>query len=206
MTLTLEYIKKLIGWCPNAKTAETGSLISLSNFEAYDRSGGEKGRSQNVRSRLSRLFSRLDVRILLPIIFLTPFYINFLFQKRINAEAFFLGLSLFLLIYFLCWKKQMRQYDALAKKPIVGSPSKKLFFWIFLTLILFLIFTMFFWSYIPFFNARSLYSFTAGAWVLMWGNYLQLIYWERKNHMKIYTINENGFQKTYAVWKNEEEL
>ena len=196
-----------MGWCPNAKITETGSRISPANFEAYDRSGGEKAKSPKVRSLFSKLFSRLDVRILLPTLFLTPFYINFLFQKGINAEAFLLGLSLSLLIYLICWKKQMRQYDALAKEPIVGFSSKKLFFWIFLTLILFLILPLVFWSYIPsFLNERSLYSFTAGAWILMWGSYLQLIYWERKNHMKIYTINENGFQKTYAIWKNEEEL
>jgi uncharacterized BrkB/YihY/UPF0761 family membrane protein len=205
--MTLEHIKKLMGWCPNAKASETGSWISPANFEAYDRSGGEKAKSPKVRSLFSKLFSRLDVRILLPTLFLTPFYINFLFKKGINAEAFLLGLSLSLLIYLICWKMQMRQYDALAKEPIVGSSSKKLFFWIFLTLILFLILPLVFWSYIPYFlNERSLYSFTAGAWILMWGSYLQLIYWERKNHMKIYIKSERGFQKVCAFREKKGEL
>lgn len=204
MSIKVESIKKLMGWCPNAKTTETRSQASIANFEIHDRSGGEKARSPKVLSRFSRIFSRLDSRILLPTLFFTPFYVNFLFQKGINAEAFFLGLSLSLLIYLLCWKKQMRQYDALAKEPIVGSSSKKIFFRVFLTMILFFILPLVFWSYIPsFINFRSLLSFTAGAWILMWGSYLQLIYWERKNHMRICTRIENGFQKTYAIGEKE---
>lgn len=43
VSLKVENIKKLMGWCPNAKTAGTGPQLSPDNFEANDRSGGEKG-------------------------------------------------------------------------------------------------------------------------------------------------------------------
>lgn len=202
-----EYIKKLMSWCPNVKTLETGSRISPTNFELYGQSGGEKARNPGTSSRFSGLFSRFDIRILLPTLFLTPIYINLLFQKGINKEAFFLGFSFSLLIYLLGWKKQIHYYDSLAKKPVVGSSSKKLLLWIFLVLILFLVLPMVFLSQIPsFLNARSLYSLVAGAGTLMWGSYLQLIYWERKNHMKIYIKNEKGLQKMYAIGEKEEEL
>ncbi|AKB34513.1 hypothetical protein MSSAC_4323 [Methanosarcina siciliae C2J] len=203
-TVAFEQIKKLMGWCPYAKASGIRPQISLANFEEYDQSRGEKARSPGIWGRFSSLLSRLDVRILLPTLFLTSVYLNLLFRKGINAESFFLGFSLSLLIYLLCWKKQMRHYDALAKKSIVGSSFKKTFFWVFLALIsaliLVLILPMFFLSYIPsFLNARSLYSFMAGAWIFMWGSYLQLIYWERKNHMKIYIKSEKGFQKVCAL-------
>lgn len=202
-----DQIKKLMGWCPNAKAHKAESRISPANFEAYDRSGGEKAGNPGIRSRFSSLFSRLDVRILLPTLFLTPLYTSLLFRKGINAEALFLGFSLSLLIYLLGWKKQMQQYDTLAKKPVVGSSFKKTFFWVFLTLIIFLILPMVFLAYIPsFLNARSLYSFIAGVWILMWGSYLQLIYWERKNHMKIYVKCEKGFQKVCALREKKGEL
>ncbi|WP_292376698.1 MULTISPECIES: DUF1673 domain-containing protein [unclassified Methanosarcina] len=205
--MTLEHIKRLMGWCPNAKTLENGFQISPANFEAYNQSGGEKARNTGISSHISRFFSRFDVRILLPTLFLTPIYINLLFQRGINAEAFFLGFSLSLLIYMLGWKKQMHYYDSLAKTPIFGSSSKKILLWVFLTLILFLILPMVFLSQIPsFLNARSLYSLVAGAGTLMWGSYLQLIYWERKNHMKIYIKSEKGFQKMYAIGKKDGEL
>ncbi|AKB83939.1 hypothetical protein MSBR3_3361 [Methanosarcina barkeri 3] len=205
--MTLEHIKKLMGWCPNVKTLETESRISSANFELYDQSGGEKARNPGISSHFSKLFSRYDIRILLPTIFLTLVYINLLFQKGINAEAFFLGFSLSLLIYLLGWKKQMSHYDSLAKKPVVGSSSRRTLLCIFLVLILFLILPMVFLSQIPYFlNARSLYSLVAGAGILMWGSCLQLIYWERKNHMKIYIKNEKGLQKMYAIGKREGEL
>ncbi|MFY1113052.1 MAG: DUF1673 family protein [Methanosarcinaceae archaeon] len=43
MNLNTEYIKKLMGWCPYAKTTGVGPRLSPDNFEANDRSGGEKG-------------------------------------------------------------------------------------------------------------------------------------------------------------------
>lgn len=205
--MTLEHIKRLMGWCPNVKTLETGSQIIPANFEANDLSGGEKARNPGTSSRFSGLFSRFDIRILLPTLFLTPIYINLLFQKGINEEAFFLGFSFSLMIYLLGWKKQIHYYDSLAKKPVVGSSSKKILLWIFSALILFLVLPMVFLSQIPsFLNARSLYSLIGGALILLWGSYLQLIYWEKKKHMKIYIENKKGFQKIYAIGKKEGEL
>ena len=192
-TMPLEYIKKLMGWCPNAKMLETGSRISSANFELYDQSGGEKARSPMALSRFSKLFSRLDARLLIPTLFLTPFYIIMLFLKGINSEFFFLGILFSLLINLLFWKKQIREYDAAAKKPTVRYVSKIVLLFVFLSIVLFLSFPpMVFLSYTP--------SST------MWGACLQLFYWEKKNHIKIYIKNENGFQKTYAIGEKEGEL
>ncbi|HII93368.1 MAG TPA: DUF1673 family protein, partial [Methanosarcina sp.] len=105
------------------------------------------------------------------------------------------------------WKKQMHHYDSLAKKPIFGSSSKKILLWVFLVLILFLILPIVFLSQLPsFLNARLLYSLVAGAGTIMWGSCLQLIYWEKKNHMKIYIKYEKGLQKMYAIGEKEGEL
>ncbi len=193
MNGTGEFIKKLMGWCPNAKTFETGPRISPANFEAYTQSGGEKASGPEALSRFSRLFSRFDVRILLPTVFFTFYLINLLSQKGINSEAFLLGLSLSLLTYLLGWKKQMNKYDALAKKPAVASSFKKTFIWVLSVIILGLILFMVLLSHLShmlhFLNAQSMYSFIAGALILMWGSYLQLICWERKK------TNENLHKK-----------
>lgn len=211
MSRESRYIKKLMGWCPNAKTLETGSRISPANFEVYAQSGGEKARNQGVLSQFSRLFSRFDVRILLPTLFFTLCFMNLLFQKGINSEAFLLGLSLSLLTYLLGWKKQMNMYDTLAKKPAVVSSFKKTFFRVLSVIILGLILPVVFLPHILShtaisLNARALYSFIAGALILMWGSYFQLIYWEKKKQMKIYIISEKGFQKMYASEEKEEKL
>ncbi|KKG29130.1 hypothetical protein DU52_01720 [Methanosarcina mazei] len=205
-----DLIKKLMGWCPYAKTFETGSRITPANFEAYDQSGGEKASEPEALSQLSRLFTRYDVRILLPTLFFTFYLIILISQKGINSEAFLLGLSLSLLTYLLGWKKQMNKYNTLAKKPAVVSSFKKTFIWVISVIILGLILFMVLLSHLShilyFLNAQSMYSFIAGAWILMWGSYLQLIYWEKENHMKIYIKSEKGFQKMYALGEKEREL
>lgn len=202
--MTLEYIKRLMGWCPNLKTLETGSRISSANF-VYDQSGGEKA-SQKVPSQ----HSRLDIYLLvLPIIF-TPVYIN-LFQKGISTEAFLLGLSFSLPIYLLGWNKQMHQYDAVKKNPVVSPSFRKTLAGVVLFLFLGFTLLMAFLPYISsheayLFNDQVLYSFTSGTLILMWGFYFQLIYWERKNHMKMYTKREKGQQKLYVLREKEREL
>ncbi|HII80940.1 MAG TPA: DUF1673 family protein [Methanosarcina sp.] len=199
-----------MGWCPNVKTLETGSRISSDNFEEYDQSGGEKAISPGILGRYSKLFSRLDVRLLLPTLFLTPFYTIMLFRKGVDSEFFFSGILFSLLLNSLCWKKLIHECNALIKKPDVRYVSKIVIFYVFLSLIWFLIFPyMVFRSYhTPYFiDSQSMYSFIAGLWILtMWGTSLQLIYWEKKNHMKIYIKHENGFHKTYAVGEKEGEL
>jgi len=146
---------------------------------------------------------------LLPIIFIY-IYIN-LFQKGVNTEAFLLGLSLSLPIYLLGWKKQMRQYDAVKRNPVVSPSFRRTFACV--ILFLFLGFTLlmallpYISSYAAYlFNDQALYSFTSGTLILMWGFYFQLIYWEKKNHMKMYMKREKGQQKLYVLGEKDEEL
>jgi hypothetical protein len=204
--MSLKYIKKFMGWCPNAKKLETEPRISSANFEECDRSGKEKSRI----SKVSGQHSRLDIHLLLLPFFFTLIYIN-LFQKGVNTEAFLLGLSLSLPIYLLGWKKQMHQYNAAKKKPVVSPSFRKTLFFVFLVLFLGLILLMAFLPYISshaahLLNNQTLYSFVSGTLILMWGFYFQLIYWERKNHMKMYMKREKGQQKLYVLGEKEGEL
>jgi len=207
VSLRVENIKKLMGWCPNAKALEPETRISSANFAANDQSGGEKTRSLN---NIPKQHSRLDNQLLLlPIIFIY-IYIN-LFQKGVNTEAFLLGLSLSLPIYLLGWKKQMRQYDAVKRNPVVSPSFRRTFACV--ILFLFLGFTLlmallpYISSYAAYlFNDQALYSFTSGTLILMWGFYFQLIYWEKKNHMKMYMKREKGQQKLYVLGEKDEEL
>lgn len=203
--MTLEFMKELMGWCPNAKTVEVGSRISPTNFEEYYQSTGDKA----TNTKPHDLFSRLDVRLLLPTLFLTPFYIVMLFLKGVNLDFLFLGILFSLLINSLFWKKQIREYDATVKKPTARYVSKIVLFFVFLSLVWFLIFPpIVFLSYTPSsINSQSMYSFISGTWILtMWGACLQLLYWEKKNHMKICIKNENGFQRTYTINEKEKVL
>lgn len=204
--VTFEQVKKLMGWCPYAKTAEAGPRTSPLNFEANDFSGEEKARSPTVPGQ----HSRLDTQLLLLPIFFTPVYIS-LFQKGINSEAFLLGLSLSLPIYLLGWKKQMYQYNAAKEKPVVSPSFRKSLFCV--ILFLFLGFTLIM-AFLPYFsshaahllNDRTLNSFVSGTLILTCGFYFQLIYWERKNHMKMFMKREKGQQMLYVLGEKGREL
>lgn len=206
MSLKVENIKKLMGWCPNAKKLETGPRISSANFETYGRSGEEKARSPEVSGK----HSRLDTQLLLLPFFFTPIYIN-LFQKGINTEAFLLGLSLSLPIYLLGWKKQMHQYNVAKEKPVISPSFRKTLACV--ILFLFLGFTLLL-AFLPYISSNVAYllkhqtldSFVSGTLTLMWSFYLQLIYWENKNHMKMYMKREKGQQKLYVLGEKGGEL
>ncbi|HII02972.1 TPA: DUF1673 family protein [Methanosarcinaceae archaeon] len=93
-----KYIKKLMGWCPNAKTAEAGPRISSVNFEAPAQSGGGKTGSMGTISRFTRQFARLRNRILPVTVYLTLLYFILLAQYGIKPEAFLEGLAFALLL------------------------------------------------------------------------------------------------------------
>ena len=200
-----DQIKKLMGWCPNAKKLEAVNQNSFSNFEAYDQSGKEKS---NV-SKASDKHSRLDIQLFLFPFFFTPIYIN-LFQKDINTEAFLLGLSLSLPIYLLGWKKQMHQYNAVKEKPVISPSFRKtlacIVLFLFLGITLLLVFLPYISPYFYLLNDQTLNSFVLGTLILIWGFYFQLIYCERKNHMKIYIKRENAQQKLYVLEEKGGEL
>jgi hypothetical protein len=53
MNIFTKSIRKIMGWCPNAKALETRSQTVPANFEAYDKSGGEK--AGNNLSRMKKI-------------------------------------------------------------------------------------------------------------------------------------------------------
>ena len=58
MNVSMENIRKLMGWCPSVKITETESRISSANLETYGRPGGEKSdrpEGEKSGSNLSRM-------------------------------------------------------------------------------------------------------------------------------------------------------
>lgn len=201
MNETGEYIKKLTGWCPYAKTSESGCLIPSGNFETNRRAGGrDSGDPENpVWSR------KLSSRILLVDSFLTLVYILVLAQLSVNAAALLAGFFISVTFFIFAWKKQMHRYNTLAQNPVLDySDKKNLYRRLFriMTLIFYAAFICWIFAGGPErgFLMKETLSFFAGGLVSLWLCYFQILYWERKNHKTIYLNKSFGkWKKSYIV-------
>lgn len=201
MTMDFENIKKLMGWCPYAKLSGSSGAhewnLSL-NFEASEKPNGGKAGNLN-QSQSSSFFSRLSHRILLITAYITLLYFIQLVGNGMNSQAFFEGFALSLLLGAFFWKKEIHQYDNLKKRSGVasnyGKNGKKKFLLLFVTLVFITIILTIILFRIQ--NAQTFFSFFAGTLFFMWISYLQIIYWEKKNHMRIYKKNEGGLEVKY---------
>jgi hypothetical protein len=202
----VEYIKKLMGWCPNTRAYEAKRHVNLENFDSDvpDRARGENGDLKN-----PGWFRRIRNQMLLAGIFLTFMYFLIINHTGFLPFALICGLFTGLAAVVAHWNRRIEQYDVIAKKPVVRYVPKKKSFWISLTIIFFILVSLFFLPYIPkigTFITQFMFSFSANVISMMWGAYFLLIYWEKKNHMKIYRENVNSYENTYAIEEKEGEL
>lgn len=189
--MTLEYIKKLMGWCPNARASEARKHIHLENFDSDipDRAKGENGNLKN-----PGWFRKASNRTLLIYTFFTFVYFLVLNQIGINLIFLFAGSFSSLILSIFFWKTQMQKYDDLVKHPVTEYSTKKKIITFAITFVVYLVI-----SYLDAtgseFAVQAAISFIGGFLVSMWLEYLQILYWEKKNHKMIY------FDKSYGVWK-----
>lgn len=195
MNLNTEYIKKLLGWCPNARASEARRHVNFENFESGvpERAGGENGDLKNLG-----WFRKASTRPLLVYTFFTLMYLLIFYQIGISLIFLLAGSfsSLFLSIFF--WKTQMKRYDDLVKKPVTEYSNKRKIITFAITCAVYFVM-----SYLDA-NARGLavqamISFVGGFLVSMWLEYLQILYWERKNHKIIYIDKGYGWKKSYII-------
>lgn len=199
MSIKVENIKKLMGWCPNARASGARRNIDLENFDSNvpDKARGENGDLKN-----PGWLQRESNQILLFAIFLT--FVHFLIYNHIGLLPSLFA-SLPPLFYFVFhWNERIQRLNDIAKKPIVRYVSKKSYLWV-LIIIVFTALLML----LTYMIRQSWHSALFGLSILLfftWGGYFQLIYWEKKNHMKIYIKHENGIENMYAVGEKEGEL
>jgi len=185
-----EYIKKLMGWCPNARTSEARRNVSLENFNSDipERAGKENGDLIN-----PGWLRKTSIQTLLINTFLTLVYILVINQLGINLIFLLTGslISLFFVIFY--WKAQMKIYDFLVKQPIIDYSNKKKLYYVLSYVFLILIFSLYLKTQET--ALQATFSFIGGLVVGMWLSYFQLIYWQKKNQKTIY------IDKSYGTWK-----
>lgn len=193
MSLKVENIKKLMGWCPNARVHEARQHINFESFESGipDKAKGDEGDQRNP----GWLRKTSTYTILINILF-TLAYLLAINHLGLNLAFLLAGFSISVVFIVFDWKKKMRRYDTLALKHICdNSFMKKVSQIINLIFYAFLFYWIFSGDVERNHSMQIIISFMGGFLVGMWLGYFQLIYWQKKNHKTIY------FDKSYGKWK-----
>ncbi|AKB38914.1 hypothetical protein MSSAC_4324 [Methanosarcina siciliae C2J] len=191
MNLKVENIKKLMGWCPNARASEARRNVSLENFDS-DIPDRAKGKNEDLKS--PGWLRKVSNRTLLNYTVFTFVYFLELNQIGIDRIFFLVGSFSFLFLSVFFWKTQMQRYDELVKYPVTEySIKKKIITFTITFAVCFLIYHLYFKG--QGLALQAMFSFVGGIVVGIWLNYFQLIYWQKKNHKTIY------FDKNYGTWK-----
>ncbi len=190
MSLKVEYIKKLMGWCPNARAHEAKRHMGFGTFESdiLDRARGESEELKNLG-----WFQRASTRTLLVCTVLTLMYFLLFSQLGINPILLLAGFFIALFIVIFHWKAKMQLYAGLVKQPFIDhSNMEKL-----CAILAFALYLGIFFLYItgreP--ALQAMFSFFGGFLTYFWFGYLQILYWEKKNRKTIY------FDKSYGKWR-----
>lgn len=187
------YIKKLMEWCPNAKTHEAKQQTNFGIFESDipDRAKGDDGDQKN----LGWIRKTSTYTLLINILF-TLIYTLAINHLGLNLAYLLAGFFVFVIFFVFDWKKQMHRYDTLAQELVLDYSGMEKVIRI-MTLIFYAI--LFYWIFsgdvLKNFYLQVTFSFMGGIVIGMWLNYFQLIYWQKKNHRTIY------FDKKYSTWK-----
>jgi hypothetical protein len=194
-----KYIRKLMGWCPNAKALEARQQT---NFEIFDSNIPDRARGENGDLKNPGWLQRESNQILLSAIFLTFVHLLIYNHMGLLPSLFTTLPPLFYFVFH--WNERIQRFNDITKKPIVRYVSKVSYLWV-LMIIVFIALLML----LTYMIRQSWHSALFGLSILLfftWGGYIQLIYWEKKNHMKIYIKTEKGFQKLYVLGEKEGEL
>ncbi|HII93366.1 MAG TPA: DUF1673 domain-containing protein [Methanosarcina sp.] len=191
MSLKVENIRKMMGWCPNARTSETRRHINFGSFESGipDREKGDDGDQKN-----PEWLRKASTRTLLVDIFLTFMYFSVLIQLGVNLIFLLAGFFTALISFIFSWNAKMRLYDSLEKQRLTDNSNLKRLC-IILTYLLFSFVIVCFYIIGYGLALQITLSFFGGYLVYFWLGYFQILYWEHKNHKKIY------FDKIYGKWK-----
>ena len=193
--MALKYIKKLMGWCPNVRAHEARQHINLENFESDipDRAGGENGDLKN-----PGWLRKASTRTLLVYTFFTIISLLVFYQTGIKMTFLLAGSFISLSVTILYWKTQMQRYDNLIKQPVTEYSNKRK-----ITTFATVLVVYFVLSYIKanggVLAVQAMISFIGGFLVSMWLEYLQILYWEKKNRKVIYIDKGYGWKKSYII-------
>lgn len=195
MSLIAENIKKLMEWCPNARASEARQHINFENFESGIQ---DKAKGDNEGQKNPGWLQKASTRTLLVNIFLTFMYFSVLIQLGVNLIFLLVGFFTALISFIFSWNAKMRLYDSLEKQRLIDNSNLK-------RLCIILAYVLFSFVIVCLYiSGRGLalqitLSFFGGYLVYFWLGYFQILYWEQKNHKRIYFDKSHETEKKLYI-------
>jgi hypothetical protein len=195
MTVVIEHIKKLMGWCPNAKTIETRKSVQFDDImvNAPD-SGGE------LTHTTAKWWNKWRNRVLLNSFILTLLAITwFNLGGKDNMNLFLYGLitgAFFSIVTGIAeWCRLNKAASGEFRGLQITRKKKVINYLIIFGLIAVVIFVTGFLLVKTGIRISGYYAFLSGFVLFVWTQYLEVVYWERKNR-KTLIVEKTSF---YAV-------
>lgn len=191
----VDKVKRMLGWCPNASTIETRKSVQFDDMivNAPD-SGGE------LTHATARWWNKWRNRVLLNSFISTLLGINlFVLSGKENMNLFFAGLIAGVLFSIISgiteWQRLNKAALGWYRKRQVTRRKHIINYLITFGLIAVVIFVIVFLLVKTGTRIRGSYPFLSGVFLFAWTQYLEVVYWERKNR-KTLIVEKTSF---YAI-------
>lgn len=196
MTINVtENIRKIMGWCPNASAIKARSSVDFDNLtvNAPDVGAG-------TTYTPLRWWNKYRNRILLNSFIITLLAITFFsLGRKDNMNLFLAGLIAGVLSSIVTGIAEWRRLNKAAAGEFRGLQvtrrKKVINYLIIFGLIAVITFVTAFWLVKTETRISGYYAFLSGLFLFVWTQYLEVVYWERKNR-KMLIVDKTSF---YAV-------
>ena len=195
MTAVAEHIKRMMGWCPNVGAMEARKAMQFDDIvvNASD--------SDNELPQLtSGWLTKYRNRILLYSLILTMVAIGIFISEGINRlDAFMTGIISALVFSLVTGVTEWRRLNKAAaggfRRLQVTRKQLLVNYLVIIGLIVIVIFITSYFTVRTGSNIRNIPAFSSGFVLIVWTQFFEVVYWERKNK-KTLIVEKSSF---YAV-------
>jgi len=192
MAVSMEDIKRMMGWCPSVGTAMTENAMHFDHPVMNETDGGS---STHATIRWKNKYRNL---ILLMAILITITDINMFISFDANIIGVFLaGLVLGILLDVLIGKVIWNSLDRISTRAPHKAARKLSIKRIVVFGIIIFLYVAAFSHFTSIYGLRSVGAFLGGFSHLMWLDYMHIVQWERKNQKTL--VKKSRYAPLIAV-------
>ncbi len=184
-----------LGWCPNASVVNVRKIVQFDDLTVNASDGGGE-LAHTTASWWNKYRNRILLNsIILTLVAITSFDLGGKYNMNLFLAGLILGALLGLAIAIAEWRRLNKAAAGEFRKLQITRRKKVINYLIIFGILAGSIFVTAFLLVKTGIGIRGYYAFIAGLLLFVWTQYLEVVYWERKNR-KILIVEKTSF---YAV-------